>query len=1038
MIDNISSFMPSDFDKKITNYVQVIRNKNNEFNKRVYFISDIMKDIFKINSDFIDVEEGRIDIYFAGVMFETKVKITEETKKEAYREMKNYLEKKPNTVRCVITDGIIFEIYTPDEIKKYDPEKHNKLNFEKIFDIGTIDIENIGDYAWQDIFTNLYNMLYPKVSGLKPEPDIIVSRISDLVKRVYGQIDWNVADTVKYKAWKSYISIVFGGDPEEASEELFKKQSILYHITILMTAKVMHTKGSSKDIIKGRPFEGDGIINFVDADNFFDIFSENTEILSAINEELNIYDFSNLSEEVFRILYEKLVSPNTRHNLGEFYTPSCLAKILVDDVLTNKETIENRTILDPACGSGTFIRLAMERAKELNCNVTVVGFDINPIAIIIARANYLIAKKDDILQKAEPTTFIKIFLADALMPEWKNYTSSWLPHTKNMDDFEVTAKGNSFVCVDFNEIIGEGGGAPFSYNPEWDITDVENYITRMFDVINGKKEITDDMLENELLINKLKKLSEEGKDHVWAYILKNIYTPYYYRNKVDIVIGGPPWLTYKHVKNILRQQFLDKLYVHYNMQSGSQNKLNQDMVGFFICRSKEFLKDDNGKIAFIVTRSVMNASQYNGFRRGGWNLNLPNSKNKLGLSKIWDITERANPFNVPSCMILLEAIKNLEEYNIKKTIQGYIIDSENNVKNSIKNGKEITIEKNKKEKLFYINTTEKRSGISLINLPNIKKASEYKKLINRGAQIYPRPYFFVDIINKQRYNSMVSTLPKYGIEKNKRTSKGNFNFLFNDNYIPNLLIYDVIMGKNIQKFKVTVPYHAVIPVIDGKFIFKPDIKDGGYIFKLIDKDDLLVKIKDNNERNNYFKLLKDYGESFNEMEKDWENHRGNKFNIKGKSSAKMSVWGIINYQEWLSKPFNNTDKYMVVYNTSGKSVKSAVVNKDKTIVDSTAYYYNTNSKEDAYFMCGILNSDYTYNLINNYGIISSGTDIHRTPFEIPIPKYNADNPIHKKISNISYEISELKKDNKGANSKISELEETVKELFKENTNGIVT
>jgi len=1030
MIDNISSFMPSDFGKKITNYIQVIRNKNNEFNKRVYFISNIMEDIFKINSDFIDVEEGRVDIYFAGVMFETKVKITEETKREAYTELKNYLKKNPNTVRCVITDGVIFEIYTPEEIKKYDSKKHNKLNPEKTFDIGTMDLENIGDYTWQDIFTNLYNMLYPKVSGLIPKPDIIASRISALVKRVYGQIDWDVTDTVKYKAWKSYVSIVFG-NPDGASEELFKKQSILYYIVILITARVLGIKGESKSIINGNPFVSDGITNFVDKDNFFDILTidgkKSDIILKAIEDEINRYDFSkiNVSEEVFKWLYEDLASSDIRHNLGEFYTNSWLAKILVDNVIEN-----NKTILDPACGSGTFIRLAIEEAKKLGYNVEVLGFDINPIAVVLARANYLIAKKD-----SKPH-IIPIFLADTLMPEWKG-TSSNMSWENYSEDF-------AYIDVNFDQIIGEFGKASFHYKPDWSISEMEKYIGRMFDIIEREKEIPDDMIDNKNLINKLKKLNEAKKNHIWSYILKNIYTPYYYRKKIDIVIGNPPWLTYKDVKNPLRQKFLDDLYKDYNMKAGSQNKSNQDMVGFFICRSKEFLKNIDSKIAFIVTRSVLNGAQYNGFRRGEWNLGFLESYS-LKISKIWDIAENANPFNKPSCMILLIGEKKADQSDKPKekqmdnttdnTIGVYIIENKaKKIKNANINTEIIPYIT---EKEYHINMTKNSSSISSTQYSDLKDESEYKKLFRRGAMIYPRPYFFVDIKQEGKYGSEVSTELEYGINKNKRTSKGNFHFLFKDEWVPNLLKYKIILGSSIEKFKINTEHNVIIPVIKGKCIFTPKQENNGYVFELKAKDQLLPEYS-YDEYESYFPLLQTYEKLFNDIEKDWERYRDGKFNIKGKFSTKMSVWDNINYGNKLLSQFDKqATAYMVMYNTSGKSIRSAVIHKDKTIVESTAYYYNTNSKGDAHFICGVLNSEYLYNILVKLGILSE-RHIHKKPFEIQIPKYNAGNPIHKKISDLSYEISELKKNNEDADSKIRELEEAVEELFKENINGIDT
>jgi len=50
------------------------------------------------------------------------------------------------------------------------------------------------------------------------------------------------------------------------------------------------------------------------------------------------------------------------------------------------------------------------------------------------------------------------------------------------------------------------------------------------------------------------------RDTVWAFILKNIYKPLFLRNqKFDVVIGNPPWISYRYVESTDYQDFLKKL-----------------------------------------------------------------------------------------------------------------------------------------------------------------------------------------------------------------------------------------------------------------------------------------------------------------------------------------------------------------------------------------------------------------------------------------------------------------------------------------------
>src|SRR5262249_48647938 len=132
------------------------------------------------------------------------------------------------------------------------------------------------------------------------------------------------------------------------------------------------------------------------------------------------------SRDLLKHLYQDLMPKTLRHNLGEYYTPDWLAERtlgLVDGV--QEETVRatddggktvriqvyrgdpDKRLLDPACGSGTFLVMAIRRIKEFAWKngvserdllrkilANVVGFDLNPLAVISARTNYLLALGD--------------------------------------------------------------------------------------------------------------------------------------------------------------------------------------------------------------------------------------------------------------------------------------------------------------------------------------------------------------------------------------------------------------------------------------------------------------------------------------------------------------------------------------------------------------------------------------------------------------------------------------------------------------------
>lgn len=105
-------------------------------------------------------------------------------------------------------------------------------------------------------------------------------------------------------------------------------------------------------------------------------------------------------QDFFAPLYQSIFPRRLRHAAGEYYTPTWLVEYVLDEAMYCGDP--HCRVLDPACGSGAFLAAAIQRICRQNqrldpqqlCRVVlsaVVGFDLNPLAVISARANYLIA-----------------------------------------------------------------------------------------------------------------------------------------------------------------------------------------------------------------------------------------------------------------------------------------------------------------------------------------------------------------------------------------------------------------------------------------------------------------------------------------------------------------------------------------------------------------------------------------------------------------------------------------------------------------------
>lgn len=104
--------------------------------------------------------------------------------------------------------------------------------------------------------------------------------------------------------------------------------------------------------------------------------------------------------DLFGNFYMSLFPKQVRHSLGEHYTPAWLADHVLDQVGFDGKT--SGRLLDPTCGSGAFLLRALVRLKNTPgaCEdlgqfaQRVVGLDVNSLAVLAARANYLLALRD--------------------------------------------------------------------------------------------------------------------------------------------------------------------------------------------------------------------------------------------------------------------------------------------------------------------------------------------------------------------------------------------------------------------------------------------------------------------------------------------------------------------------------------------------------------------------------------------------------------------------------------------------------------------
>lgn len=123
------------------------------------------------------------------------------------------------------------------------------------------------------------------------------------------------------------------------------------------------------------------------------------ELIDRFGSSVN---FASLEPSMVSDVYEQaLVTPGQRRTQGTYYTPPELARQMLQMLPVEALAPEQRSIIDPACGSGTLLLAGADRLEQLESPFTpsivtheyltehLRGYDRDPFAIEISKINLL-------------------------------------------------------------------------------------------------------------------------------------------------------------------------------------------------------------------------------------------------------------------------------------------------------------------------------------------------------------------------------------------------------------------------------------------------------------------------------------------------------------------------------------------------------------------------------------------------------------------------------------------------------------------------
>jgi hypothetical protein len=270
--------------------------------------------------------------------------------------------------------------------------------------------------------------------ALEPDPltvrvelgrdSVAFRRASETLAGLWDRLKSDPTAVRARRLWAQRLKLACGCDVE--SDRLFFQHTYLVVVAKAIALAVLHINHDDPaPILCGRQFAASGIPGAVESDVFDWIGADagGEDLVGRIVTNVRRFNLRAVKTDILKVLYESLIDRDWRRGLGEYYTPDWLAAKVVRNAVSSPHA---QNVLDPACGSGTFlfhaIRHYLKAAEDIGMPMDsmaagamarVAGLDIHPVAVIIARVTCLLALAP-VLWAYKGVISIPVYVGDAL------------------------------------------------------------------------------------------------------------------------------------------------------------------------------------------------------------------------------------------------------------------------------------------------------------------------------------------------------------------------------------------------------------------------------------------------------------------------------------------------------------------------------------------------------------------------------------------------------------------------------------------------
>ena len=930
----------------------------------------------------VGTETGAIDILFGNVLIETKKddarlhvapdwarRDQHSRRQHAASQLQDYVNERyrgaqsgSSSFTGYTTNGLRWcrwEVTVGDEVPT--------LVWEKLLDQATLENAAAQGVDRRTVIDSLFNDLVHTLQSRPGPPDDLQQLLADLPEAAYElatQLEGQPDFEIKKSVWSDLLRGAFvltPGDPER-ERRLFATHSILVDVARKVAGNVAGESGGAPDSLDSAFYSW--IYSMPEGSSDRSGNGLQLRVADRIGREINRYNWKLANSDVLKGIYHSFIPAGVRHDFGEYYTPDWLAEAICGHVLDDawcrtaveraadpSDNLKGCGLLEPSCGSGTFLRAAVRRlipfAEKVSDSATeqadiicrlVHALDLHPVAVELAKATMLSALP------APPTlgvSSIRVHLADTL--RWVEDTDMRLlaadgilinvPGVAGYEQRAIVIPSEVVRHSDFASIIED----------VFEFQDDSDFLMGRLKFFGLSESVASDVVD---LATQLGALADEGRNHVWKWYVLNVAQAHIlHRRRFDRIVGNPPWITRKDLVGD-RQDRHREQSVRLGIWAGGANLATQNnLAALFVATvARDYTTPDAAwKFGFVLPWSALRADAWEPFRRGRWNLaNAAGDEWAIDLSENpWDMKGVADrPFpQSDSCVVFGRSIPGPSAASIPLSLEREVWQADGISVGSVWSDMR--------------NTVVRQPARTAPHAP-----SDYVDLVRNGANMFPKGLLRVDPEKTEpagQNRVIFATLP---------SRKGVWKDFSMENAVAEAeCLQSIVFPEDIAPFRVLKTSVVAIPP-------RGVILSGGSSAQVAG--------------------FQHFGRHWFRADQAYRERRS--------ANGPATLIEMVDHMGKLTSQVRDYPKWRLVYPKSGSSLFGTVVD-GRVLVDNACYYINVSQTQEADYVCAILVAD---SLQATYRE-SRNTDRHfdKHPWRcVPIAKFDPANELHSTVANL--------------------------------------